>query len=130
MHQFMDIGFMRGHIRTTFDNGGIRHPEINILAFYSTGRPFRQFTLVTERWRERAMTPELLRKLAYSMAEEHGSVEAGLVGSTILDQKGERLGVWYAPVPTSTVKILGEKEIRVDPPVLKDMDRSPLMRGR
>ena len=89
-----------------------------------------EFTLVTERWREREMTPELLRKLVYSMSEEYGSVEAGLVGSTIVDQKGGPIGVWYAPVPTSTVKILGEKEIEVYPPVLKDMDRLPLLRRR
>lgn len=88
------------------------------------------FTLVTQRWREREMTPELLGKLVHSMTEEYGAIEAGLVGSTIVDEKGERIGVWYSPVSWSTVKILGEKEVRVDPPVLVGLEGSPRSGGR
>lgn len=86
------------------------------------------FTLVTERWKERTMSPELLRKLVRSMAAEYGTVEAGLVGSTIVDDQGERIGVWYSSESTSTVEILGDKKVKVHPPVMKEDIRSPLMR--
>lgn len=89
-----------------------------------------EFTLVTERWRERTMTPERLRRFVFQMAADYGSLEEGLVGATIVDEKGERIGVWYAPVPTSTVKILGEKEVRVDPPIPLGLDGSPRSSGR
>ena len=89
-----------------------------------------EFTLVTERWRERTMTPVLLGNLVFQMATEYGSPEEGLTGSTIVDQNGERIGVWYSPVSTSTVKILGEKEVRVDPPVLFGMSSSSSSSGR
>mgnify|MGYP000182555360 CR=1 FL=1 len=87
-----------------------------------------EFTLVTERWRERTMTPELLRKLVRSMDEERAAV-AGLVGSTIVDDKGGRIGVWYSSEPTTTVEILGEKKVKVRPPVLKEDIRSPFPFG-
>lgn len=77
-----------------------------------------EFTLVTERWRERTMTSELLGNLTFQMAIEYGSPEEGFMGSTIVDQNGEPIGVWYSPVSTTVVKILGEKKVRVDPPVL------------
>ena len=41
-----------------------------------------EFTLVTERWREREMTPERLRRFVFQMADDYGSFEEGLVGST------------------------------------------------
>jgi hypothetical protein len=88
------------------------------------------FTLVTERWKERTMSPDLLRKLVRSMAAEYGTIEAGLVGSTIVNDQGERIGVWYSSESTSTVEILGGKKVRVNPPVLKEDIPSPLLRRR
>ena len=53
---------------------------------------------------------------------------AVLIGSTIVDDKGERIGAWYSREPTTAVEILGEKKIGISPPVIKDDIRSPLLR--
>jgi hypothetical protein len=114
---------MSSEVRSDFMAGNV----LPVHRYYTTGPEgtpnaiigiAEEFTLVTERWRERTMTAELLGNLVFQMATEYGSPEEGFTGSTIVDQNGERIGVWYSPVSTSTVKILGEKKVRVDPPVL------------
>jgi hypothetical protein len=74
-----------------------------------------KYTLVTERWAERDMTPELLRRLVGRMNNEYAAVN-GLLGASVLNDKHEGIGSWYSPIGMTTVVMISDTEVRVDPP--------------
>ena len=73
-------------------------------------------TLKTERWKKREMTEELLRRLVGEMNRTYAATSVGLLGSAVLNDQGERIGVWYAAVGITTVEMVGPAEVRVSPP--------------
>ena len=84
------------------------------------------YTLVTERWTERAMSQELLKQVDGLMDLKFSPMGGGLLGSWVLDDEGERIGIWYSPVGLTGVKMLGENKVQVNPPdplAIKQYDR-------
>ncbi len=73
-------------------------------------------TLVTERWKERQMTTEAMKQMVGMMNDKFVSTTSGLLGSWVLNDSGERIGIWYSPIGLTTVEMLGEKKVRVNPP--------------
>jgi hypothetical protein len=74
------------------------------------------YTLKTERWKEREMTPELLRQLVGMMDNEFAATGFGLAGSSVLNEKGERIGIWYSALDQTTVTMISDTEVAVSPP--------------
>lgn len=74
------------------------------------------YTLVTERWKEREVTPQSLRQIVGLMNSRFGAPHAGLLGSWVLSDTGERIGIWYSPVGLTVVEMLGENKVKVNPP--------------
>jgi len=87
-------------------------------------------TLKTERWRERKMTEQLLRQMVGEMDTTYAATGAGLLGSAILNDQGEQIGVWYSPVGVTTVEMLGATEVRVSPPNAMELEKLQTNRGR
>ena len=102
--------------------------------YYTTGVPSNpdaiiaisdQYTLVTDRWQEREMSPELLSALVGRMNTQIGVTQSvGLLGSTILDDRGGRIGEWYSFVGLTTVEMLGENKVTVYPPAKPMLDKA------
>ena len=80
------------------------------------------YTLVTERWKERKMTPELLRQLVGRMDDEYGAIGSGLFGSALLNDQGEQIGIWYSVIDITIVEMLSGTEVRVTPPPVMKLD--------
>ena len=76
----------------------------------------KEYTLVTERWAERRMNSDILKQLVGLMNNEFSPMGGGLVGSWVLDDEGERIGMWYSPVALTGVKMLGDNNVQVNPP--------------
>jgi len=74
------------------------------------------YTLMTDRWKEREMTPDSLRQLVGMMDDEFAAVGFGLAGAAVLNEKGERIGIWYSVVDHTTVTMISENEVTVNPP--------------
>ena len=74
------------------------------------------YTLKTNRWLEREMTPTALRQMVGEMNSMYNATPFGLLGSYVLNDQGEQIGVWYSPAGTTTVEMLGPTEVRVSPP--------------
>jgi hypothetical protein len=74
------------------------------------------YTLKTERWKEREMTPDLLRQLVGRMDDEFSAVGFGLAGSAVLNDKGEQIGIWYSVMDHTIVQMISETEVTVSPP--------------
>jgi hypothetical protein len=101
--------------------------------YYTTGVPGNpdaiiavsdKYTLVTDRWQEQDMTRPLLSQTVGRMNAEVGVANSvGLLGSTILDDKGGRIGEWYSIVGLTTVEMLGENKVSVHPPAKAMLDR-------
>jgi pyruvate kinase len=66
---------------------------------------------------EREMSLEFLRRRVSSMNTQFLQHVAGLFGADVLGPKGERIGVWYSAVSLTTVIMLSETEVRIDPPL-------------
>lgn len=88
----------------------------------------RGYTLVSERWKEREVDPQSLLHLVNNMNREFGSPTSGLVGAYVLSAEGDQIGVWYSGVALTTVEMLGDGKVRIDPPnpaaVMQLRDRS------
>ena len=72
-------------------------------------RPLR-----TLHWREVAMTPALLGRLAGNMK---GARVEGPYGRVVLDDRGERIGIWYSYLQPTTVKLLDDGGLDIPPPL-------------
>ncbi len=85
-------------------------------------------TLKTERWKERKMTGQLLRQMVGQMDSTYAAA-AGLLGSAVLNDQGEQIGVWYSPVGMTTVEMVGATEVRVSPPNAMEIEKLQRSRG-
>ena len=75
------------------------------------------YTRRSDRWAERELSPAALRELVGRMNTDFKSPVAGLVGAYVQGPEGQRIGVWYSGVGITVVEMLGEKEVRIDPPL-------------
>ena len=50
------------------------------------------------------------------MNRTYAATSVGLLGSAVLTEQGERIGVWYAAIGITTVEMVGPSEVRVSPP--------------
>jgi hypothetical protein len=103
--------------------------------YYTTGSEVDPAAIVALRedrplrgaWREIAATPELLRRLGDQM---RGTRLVGPDGAAILDDKGERIGVWYSyhqyPAPP---KLLDDGGVELMPPSVPSEGDSPARPG-
>jgi len=87
-------------------------------------------TLKTERWKERKMTGQLLKQMVGEMNSTYGTVGAGLLGSAVLNDQGEQIGVWYSPIGITTVEMIAATEVRVSPPNAVELQKLQRSRGR
>ena len=76
----------------------------------------RDYTLLTDLWKEFEVSPELLRQWGGRMREEGGYTSRVPKGYYLTDTGGRRLGVWYSEFPQTTIEIRGEREIVVHTP--------------
>lgn len=74
------------------------------------------YTLKSEVWKETKMTPELLKRQVRQMDNLFDAEETGLLGSSVVDDQGNQVGIWYSAVGTTQVEMTGPKEITVNPP--------------
>jgi len=81
------------------------------------------YTLKTDRWQKREMTPPALRELVGQMNGMYNAQVFGLLGSHVLNDKGERIGVWYSALGYTTVEMTGATEVRVSPPSAPQLDK-------
>lgn len=86
-------------------------------------RPLR-----SELWREVAMTPE---KLAGLVSRMRGTRSDGPYGSLVLDDRGDRIGVWCSYQRPLPLQVLEDGGVIVSPPLPETDDPLPLGgRGR
>jgi hypothetical protein len=76
-----------------------------------------KYTLKSERWTEREFSPQVLKELVGRMNTDFKSPVAGLLGAYVQGPEGQRIGVWYSGVGITTVELLSETEVRIDPPL-------------
>ena len=123
-----------------FDNGVARTFEAaQVLPghrYYTTGSETDPAAIVALRedrplrgaWREIAATPALLKKLADNM---RGTRLAGPDGAVIVDDRGERIGVWYSyrqyPPPP---RLLDDGGVELNPAPVSLGRRGPRAAGR
>lgn len=81
------------------------------------------YTLKTDRWLKGEMTPQALRQMVGEMNAMYNATTFGLLGSYVLDDKGERIGVWYSALGWTTVEMTGAREVRVSPPSAPQLDK-------
>ena len=74
------------------------------------------YTLKSEVWEETKMTPELLKRQVRQMNNLFDAEETGLLGSYVVNEQGEQVGIWYSALGMTQVEMTGPKEITVDPP--------------
>ena len=89
-----------------------------------------EYTLKTERWRKREMTPEFLSRLVGQMNSHYGASSAGLLGSNVLNDEGEVIGVWYSIIGQTAVTMVGDREVVVSPPHAIELQKHDPVRGR
>ncbi|MFC1657086.1 hypothetical protein ACFL2P_00735 [Candidatus Moduliflexota bacterium] len=88
-------------------------------------------TLRTTRWLEReGITPKLLRRMVGEMNSTFGAASAGLLGTVVLNEQGEEVGVWYSAISITVVKTVGPSEITVAPPNPTEIEKLQQSRGR
>lgn len=80
-------------------------------------------TLRTDRWKDRELTEQLLKRMVGAMNSMYAATSFGLLGSAVLNDQGEQIGVWYSPVGATTVKMLSPTEVRVNPPNAVEIQR-------
>lgn len=104
--------------------------------YYTTGSETDPAAIVALRedrplrgaWREIAATPELLKKLADTM---RGARFVGPDGAIIVDDRGERIGVWYSyrqyPAPP---RLLDDGGVELNPPPSASDGEGPARPGQ
>jgi len=78
--------------------------------------------LSTNSWREVAMTPETLARLADRM---RGTRSVGPFGRVVLDERGGVIGGWYSYLDPTPVKLLDDGGVVIAPPVGTIEDTRP-----
>ncbi|MFP4477760.1 MAG: hypothetical protein ACLFOY_19545 [Desulfatibacillaceae bacterium] len=93
--------------------------------FGSTSRPdaiigIREgWTLKTTLWDRFEATPETLRDKVGFMAPRN-EFPGSPWGSWILDQRGDRIGIWFSTQDYTTIQIVGHRTVKVYPPMGQD----------
>jgi len=113
-------------------NGFLAGTVLPGYTYYTTGMPNNPDAILgikegvklkTDRWKERELTEQLLRRLVGAMNAMYAATSFGLLGSGVLNDQGEQIGVWYSPVGATTVEMLGPTEVRVSPPNAVEIQR-------
>lgn len=74
------------------------------------------YKLRTSLWKEVDLDPERLKNWILLMTELRG-YSLRTFGSRVLDPEGKQLGIWYSAWNRTPVKMLGENEVAVYPPM-------------
>ena len=90
----------------------------------------RKYTLKSERWAKREMTDDILREMVGRVNIEFNATTAGLIGAYVLDEKGRQIGLWYSAVGITTVEMLSDTEVRIDPPLTAAINQLRDQSGR
>jgi len=90
--------------------------------YYATGSEFWPAALLALRedrplrsdlWHEVPMSPETLARLVSNMRGTRNDTPGSYV---LLDDRGERIGVWYSLLPPTPVNILDDGGVLISPP--------------
>ena len=82
--------------------------------------------LSTNLWREVAMTSEILARLVDRMRNTRS---VGPFGRVVLDDRGGVIGGWYSYLDPTSVKLLEDGGVVIQPPVGTINDMRPASRG-
>jgi hypothetical protein len=61
---------------------------------------------------------------------EFNATSSGLIGAYVVDEKGQRIGLWYSAVGLTTVEMLSDTEVRIDPPLTAAINQLRDQSGR
>ena len=108
------------------------HPELN---YYISGPDVypravigidRRLMLDSDLWKQRDFDPETFRETVGNMQSMALSTMQMLHGFEIVDQQGRRVGTWFSVLDVrTTIKMLKDNRVRVDPPPLPSVAESP-----
>ena len=109
-------------VEKTFENAVVLPDH----KYYYSGGDFRprailaihnSYKLRTSLWKEVDLEPEQLKNWILFMTEFRG-YSFRTYGSRVLDPEGKQLGIWYSAWNRTPVKMLGENEVAVYPPMV------------
>lgn len=109
-------------VEKTFENAVVLSDH----KYYYSGGDFRprailaihnSYKLKTSLWKEVDLDPEQLRKWILFMTEFRG-YNFRTFGSRVLDPEGKQVGIWYSAWNRTPVKMFGENEVAVYPPMV------------
>jgi hypothetical protein len=108
------------------------HPE---LSYYISGPDVypravigidRRLLLDSDLWKQRDFDAETFRETVRNMQSIALSTMQMLHGFEIVDQQGRRVGTWFSVLDVrTTIKMLKDNRVRVDPPPLPSVAESP-----
>jgi hypothetical protein len=108
------------------------HPDLN---YYISGPDVypravigidRRLLLDSDLWKQRDFDPETFRETVRNMQSMALSTMQMLHGFEIVDQQGRRVGTWFSVLDVrTTIKMLKDNRVRVDPPPLPSVAESP-----
>ena len=107
--------------------------------YYTTGVPNnpdailglkKDYTLQTDRWKERNLDSQQLRQLVGMMNDTYGVVQVGVAGCDVFNDKNEKIGVWYAATVRSNVEMVGDMAVTVNPPNPIELENKRVKGGR
>jgi len=76
----------------------------------------KNYTLVSKLWKPVDLTPDRLNNWIEEMTNFKGYALRNL-GSNILDGQGQAIGIWYSLEDFTTIRMLGDKQVSIYPPV-------------
>jgi hypothetical protein len=108
------------------------HPDLN---YYISGPDVypravigidRRLLLDSDLWKQRDFDAETFRETIRNMQSRALSTMQMLHGFEIVDQQGRRVGTWFSVLDVrTTIKMLKDNRVRVDPPPLPSVAESP-----
>jgi hypothetical protein len=75
------------------------------------------YTLRTRLWKEVDLDSRQLRKWIMFMNDQFPEYATRTYGSRVIDPEGKQVGIWYSAWNRTPVKMLGENEVAVYPPM-------------
>jgi hypothetical protein len=86
----------------------------------------RRLLLDSDLWKQRDFDAETFRETVRNMQSMALSTMQMLHGFEIVDQQGRRVGTWFSVLDVrTTIKMLKENRVRVDPPPLPSVKDGP-----
>jgi len=76
----------------------------------------KDYTLVSKLWKPASPTADQLKGWIDQMTNFKGYAFRNL-GSNILNDQGEAIGIWYSTEDFTTIRMLGDKQLSIYPPV-------------